>query len=55
MIRRIIGGVVLGAIASAVIYEILERSNPELLEKVKDWFSEEADDFIEPEEAVESN
>ena len=50
MIRRIIGGVLLGAFASAVIYEILERRNPEFIQKVKDWFAEEADEFTEPEE-----
>jgi len=49
MIGRIIGGVLLGAIIGALVYEIIERENPELIQKAKDWFSKE-DDFIEPEE-----
>lgn len=50
MIGKIIGGVLLGAFATAVLYEILERENPKLIEKVKGWLTKE-DAFIEPEEA----
>lgn len=49
MIGRIIGGVLLGALIGVLFYEIIERENPELIQKAKDWFSKE-DDFIEPEE-----
>ena len=51
MIGRIIGGVLLGAFAAAVIYEIVDRTNPELIQKVKNWFETE-DDFFESEEAT---
>ena len=51
MIGRIIGGVLLGAFAVAVVYEIIEKENPELIQKVKYWFSEE-DEVFEPEEAT---
>ena len=50
MIGRLIGGILLGVLAAAVTYEIVDRENPELAEKIKGWFSNE-DDFIEPEEA----
>ena len=50
MIGRIIGGVLLAALGAAVIYEIIERENPELIEKVKGWLGTE-EDFVEPEEA----
>jgi len=50
MFGRIIGGVLLGVLAAAVAYEIIDRENPELAERIKGWFSLE-DDFIEPEEA----
>jgi len=51
MIGRVIGGVLLGALAVAVVYEILDRENPELIEKVKSWFSTE-DEFDEPEDEL---
>ncbi len=50
MIGRIIGGVLLGAFIGTLVYEIVERENPELIQKIKDWFEKE-DDFGEPEEA----
>ena len=49
MIGRIFGGVLLGALAAAVIYEVVERENPELIEKVKGWLGME-EDSIESEE-----
>ena len=50
MIGRIIGGVLLAALGAAVIYEIIERENPEFIEKVKGWLGTE-EDFVESEEA----
>ena len=47
---KIIGGILLGVFVAAVTYEIIDRENPELIDKVKGWFSS-GDDFIEPEEA----
>ena len=49
MIGRVLGGVLIGALAAAVVYEIVERENPELIERVKGWFEPE-EDFMEPEE-----
>ena len=49
MIARIIGGVLLGALAVAVACEIIDRENPDLIKKVKGWFSEE-DEFLDLEE-----
>ena len=50
-IAAIIGGVLAGVLATSVIYEIVDRENPELIQKVKGWFGAE-DDFEETEEAV---
>jgi len=50
MIGRIFGGVVLGAFIGALIYEIVQRENPELIQKIRNWVEKE-DDFVEPEEA----
>ena len=50
MIGKIIGGVLLAALGAAVIFEIIERENPELIEKVKGWLGTE-EDFVESEEA----
>jgi hypothetical protein len=55
MIGRILGKVVLGAFAAAVIYEVISKECPELVEKMKGWFEAEDDDFIEPEEAPALN
>ncbi len=49
MFGRIIGGVLLGVLAAAVAYEIIDRENPELADRIKGWFS--LGDFIEPEDA----
>ena len=49
MIGRIIGGVVLAALGAALIYEIVDRANPELIEKVRGWLGTE-EDSIESEE-----
>ena len=49
MLIRIIGGVVLGALAVAVACEIIDKENPELIRKVKNWFSDE-DEFLDLEE-----
>jgi hypothetical protein len=49
MIGRIVGGVLLGALAATVIYEILQRENPELIEKLRGWLGPE-EDLMEPEE-----
>ena len=51
MIGRIFGGVLLGALIGALIYEIVQRENPELIQKIKNW-AEKEDDFVESEEAV---
>lgn len=48
---KILGKILLGSFAVAVIYEVLSKECPELIEKVKGWFEAEEDDFIEPEEA----
>ena len=50
MFGRLVGGALLGALVAAVVYEIIDRENPELAEKIKGWFSK-GDDFFEPEEA----
>ena len=50
-IATIIGGVLAGVFATTVIYEIVDRENPELIQKVKGWFGAE-DDFEETEEAA---
>jgi len=50
MIGRIIGGVVLGAFIGALIYEIVQRENPELIQKIRNW-AEKEDDFAGSEEA----
>lgn len=49
MFGRIIGGVLLGVLAAAVAFEIIDRENPELADRIRGWFS--LDDFIEPEDA----
>ena len=48
-IAAIIGGVLAGVFATTVIYEIIDRENPELIQKVKGWFGTE-DDFEEAKE-----
>lgn len=50
-IAVIIGGVLAGVFATTVIYELVDRENPELIQKVKGWFGAE-DDFEETEEAT---
>ncbi len=49
MFGRIIGGVLLVVLGAAVAYEIIDRENPELADRIRGWFSIE-DDFIEPED-----
>ncbi len=50
-IARIVGGILAGVFATTVAYEIIDRKNPELIQKVKGWFGAE-DDFEESEEAT---
>jgi uncharacterized protein YqgC (DUF456 family) len=50
MIGRIFGGVLLGAFIGALVYEIVQRENPELIQKIRTWV-EKVDDFTESEEA----
>ena len=50
-IAVIIGGVLAGVFATTVVYEILERENPELIQKFKGWFGA-ADDLEKTEEAT---
>ena len=50
MIGRIFGGVLLGAFIGALVYEIVQRENPELIQKIRNWVEKE-DDFAESEEA----
>lgn len=38
MFRRIIGGTLVAAFIAAVVYEILDREKPELIEKFKGCF-----------------
>lgn len=51
MLKRILGGLFLGAFVGAVVYEILDREKPEMVEKVKGWFVPE-EDLLEPEEVL---
>jgi hypothetical protein len=50
MSGRIFGGVLLGAFIGALVYEIVQRENPELIQKIRNWVEKE-DDFAESEEA----
>lgn len=52
MIGKIIGGIVAGVLAAAVICEIIDRENPDFIKKVKGWFEKE-DNVDEPEEVFE--
>jgi hypothetical protein len=49
MIGRVISGVVLAALGASLVYEIVNRTNPEIIERVKGWLGTE-EDFTEPEE-----
>jgi hypothetical protein len=50
--KEVMGGVLLGVLATAVLFKILGRETPELVEKIKGWFTS-ADDFYVPKEASE--
>ena len=50
-IATIVGGILAGVLATTVVYEIIDRKNPELVQKVKGWFGAE-DDLEEAEEAT---
>ena len=45
---RILGGVLLGTVVAAVVYEIIDRENPELAERIKGWLAPE-EELFEPE------
>ena len=49
-VATIVGGVLAGVFATTVIYEIVDRENPELIQKVKGWFGAK-DDFEKTKEA----
>ena len=48
--KKLVGFALLGTLAAAVIYEILDREKPEWVQDIKDWFEAEDDEFAEPEE-----
>lgn len=50
MIGRIFGGVILVASIGVLFYKIVEKENPELIQKIRNWV-EKVDDFTESEEA----
>ena len=52
MIGKLIGGIVAGVLAAAVICEIIDRENPDFMKKMKGWIVKE-DDAGEPEEVFE--
>ena len=49
MIRKIMGGILVGAFAASVIYEIIDREKPEWIQEAKEWFSKKYS-FAEAEE-----
>lgn len=50
---KILAGIFLGVFVSALAYEMLERSNPELLKKVREKISGKLDEFLETGEIEE--
>jgi len=50
---KVMIGVFLGVFASALFYEIVNRQNPELVEKIKKKFNEKFDKYLEIEKATE--
>ncbi len=52
MIRKIIGGIVVGVLAAAVIRKVADGENGEFTNRIKGWFKK-TDEFDETEEVFE--
>lgn len=47
---KILAGVFVGVFVGALLYELVDRANPELVAKIKDKLFKRLDDFLDTEE-----